>query len=56
MAKVGAPVLAQQDPKNKVKKGKRYTKKPKRDKSHVHRDHPRCRSAMWICVSGHTPT
>jgi len=25
------------------------------DKSRVRRDHPRCRSAMWICMYGHTP-
>jgi len=23
--------------------------------SRVRRDHPRCRSAMWICLCGHTP-
>jgi len=23
--------------------------------SRVRRDHPRCRSAMWICMCGHTP-
>ena len=23
--------------------------------SRVRRDHPRCRSAMWICMYGHTP-
>jgi len=23
--------------------------------SRVRRDHPRCRSAMWFCMCGHTP-
>ena len=36
---------AGRDPKNKVKKV---------DKLRVRRDHPRCRSATWICMCGHT--
>ena len=36
-------------------KGKRSPKKTKTcDMSRVRRDHPRCRSATWICMSGHT--
>ena len=36
-------------------KCKKYTKELKRNKSRVCRDHPRCRSIMWICMRGHTP-
>ena len=41
--------------KKKRKKEKRSPKKPKHcDMSHVRRDHPRCRSATWICMCCHT--
>jgi len=40
--------------KKESKKVKKSTKKPKHVTSHVRRDHPRCRSATWICVYGHT--
>jgi len=36
---------------------KTYTvKTATRDKSRVRRDHPRCHTAIWICMCGHTPT
>jgi len=35
IAKIGPPVRARRDPKNKVKKEKKYTKKPKQVTSHV---------------------
>ena len=41
-------------PRIKNEKGKRLTKKPKRNRSPIRRDHPRCRSATWICMCRHT--
>ena len=41
-------------PRIKNEKGKRLTKKPKRNRSPIRRDHPRCRSAIWICMCRHT--
>ena len=34
---------------------KRHEKKPDSGKLTLRPDHPRCRSAIWICVCGHIP-
>ena len=38
---------------DEMKKQKRHGKKPDSDKLAVRPDHPRCRSAIWICVRRH---
>ena len=47
---------ARREPKNKAKKNKKgIPKKPQHVFfSRVRPDHPRCRSATWICMCGHT--
>ena len=44
---------ARREPKNKVKK-KVYLRNHNMCFSGVRPDHPRCRSATWICMCGHT--
>ena len=50
--KIGPLMQAGCSHKNKVKR-KKSAKKPKREKSRVHSDHPRCCSFTSICMCGH---